>query len=400
MCNVSKRLIFGSVKGLLLVLTVSALLLTGVSTTLAGSMGIFMDPEDGFFDTSDWLLERKGFLPVPIIITEPAVGYGGGAGVFFFHDSIGHKISKAMKKEEQGKLTRLQPPSISGVFGFKTENGTWGAGGMHFGSWKGDRIRYLGGGGIFSVNLKYYGRDEGSWFENGLDYNLDLWGVLQDMKFRMGDSDVFVGGRVVYSDTTSTFAFGDNIPGIYRWELDFRDIGLGLVFQYDSRDNIFTPNQGVNTNISAMFYNGEGLLSNTREYQITEATSRAYWTVRPDLILGWRVEGNFSFGDVPFYSLPFINLRGIPAARYQGDHVLETELEVRYQLTERWSLLPFGGVGMTAKSLDEFGSSRARWAGGMGFRYLIARKLRLQSGIDIARGPEGWAFYIQVGSGL
>jgi hypothetical protein len=341
-----------------------------------------------------------GLLPVPIIITEPAVGYGVGAGVFFFHESIGYKISEAMKKEEQGKLTRLQPPSVSGVFGFKTENGTWGAGGIHFGSWKGDRIRYLGGGGIFSVNLKYYGRDEGSWFENGLDYNLDLWAVLQDLKFRMGDRDVFVGGRVVYSDTTSTFEFSDNVPGINRWELGFKNIGLGPVFQYDSRDNIFTPNQGVNANISAMFHNCEGLLSTTREYQITDVTNRAYWTIRPDLILGWRAEANFSFGDVPFYALPSIDLRGIPAARYQGDHVLETELEVRYQLTECWSLLPFGGVGMTAESLDEFGSSRTRWAGGMGFRYLIARKLRLQSGIDIARAPEGWAFYIQVGSGL
>ena len=33
----------------------------------------FIDPTDGQFDTSGWLIDNKGFLPVPIIITEPRV---------------------------------------------------------------------------------------------------------------------------------------------------------------------------------------------------------------------------------------------------------------------------------------------------------------------------------------
>jgi len=36
-------------------------------------------------------------------------------------------------------------------------------------------------------------------------------------------------------------------------------------------------------------------------------------------------------------------------------------------------------------------------AGG-GFRYLLARQLGLQMGMDAGRGPEGWAFYIIFGS--
>ena len=35
-----------------------------------------IDPEDGMLDASDYLASASGFLPVPIIITEPAVGYG------------------------------------------------------------------------------------------------------------------------------------------------------------------------------------------------------------------------------------------------------------------------------------------------------------------------------------
>lgn len=90
-------------------------------------------------------------------------------------------------------------------------------------------------------------------------------------------------------------------------------------------------------------------------------------------------------------------------ARYLriGTCINETsELEARYQITERWGVIPFVGVGATASELNEFGSGTPRWAGGVGIRYTIARKMRLTYGIDIARGPEDWAMYFKVGSGL
>ena len=370
----------------------------------AGSfMDKFIDPQDGKFDVSDWLLKHKGFLPVPQIITEPAVGFGVGLGLLFFHQSMDEKIAQQQIDTGEtvtGKKAKLLPPSISGAFGFVTENDTWGVGGAHMGSWKEDRIRYLGALAKMSVNIKYYGRNENSLLKNGLDYNLEGWLLYQDLKFRMGGSDIFLGGRFTYFDATNTFKFGQNPIGIENWELDFKNVGLGFVFEYDSRDNIFTPSHGVNTEITAMFYNGEGLGDRIREYQITDAKNRWYWEMISNLIMGWRVEANLSSGDVPFYTLPYINLRGIPVNRYQGAHVLQTELEGTYNITERWGLVPFVGVGATADSLNEFNSSDPKFAGGLGFRYLIARKMRFASGVDIARGPEDWAIYITVGSGL
>ena len=37
-----------------------------------------IDPEDGMLDASDYLTSAYGFFPVPIIVTEPAVGFGIG----------------------------------------------------------------------------------------------------------------------------------------------------------------------------------------------------------------------------------------------------------------------------------------------------------------------------------
>src|SRR5688572_16487273 len=66
----------------------------------------FIDPEDGAVDLSSWLLDRKGFLPVPIIITEPAVGYGGGLALMFINESIGDAVASG---RETGHIV---PPDI------------------------------------------------------------------------------------------------------------------------------------------------------------------------------------------------------------------------------------------------------------------------------------------------
>ncbi len=101
----------------------------------------FKDPKDGAFDASRWLIDQKGFLPVPVIITEPAVGYGAGAGLLFFHQSV--RDAQKAKVEKEDEVLSL-PPSISGLFGAYTENDSWFAGGGHFGSWKDDTVRYTG----------------------------------------------------------------------------------------------------------------------------------------------------------------------------------------------------------------------------------------------------------------
>ncbi|MEH6471882.1 MAG: hypothetical protein V7752_11575 [Halopseudomonas sp.] len=49
-------------------------------------MDQLIDPKDGLFDTRQFLASKSGFLPVPIIITEPAVGYGAGTALAFFHE--------------------------------------------------------------------------------------------------------------------------------------------------------------------------------------------------------------------------------------------------------------------------------------------------------------------------
>ena len=391
----NKTALSGQIALLLLLLFMS-----GRNATASSFFSQFIDPEDGKFDTSNWLIDKKGFLPVPILITEPAVGYGAGAALLFFHtkkDNILANSEINFPKNEEKKKVSL-PPSISGIAGLGTENGTWAAGGFHFGSWKQDRIRYTGGAVYPSVNLTFYGGGDSPIFKNGLDYNLEGWFLFQELVFRIRSSNFFLGPRLIYYNIDSTFDLKLPISGINPWQFNMQSYGIGIEAAYDSRDNIFTPNTGIHADISSMYFNVDSEITGSKDYRMTDAKCKIYWRPFSDIVLGWRLHGGFGTGDIPFYALPFIDLRGIPALRYQGEKVLVTEIETRWNVTQRWSLVFFGGVGRTADSSAEFTDSDDRWAGGTGVRYLIARLLGLYTGVDIARGPEDWVFYIQVGS--
>src|SRR5262245_60878179 len=81
----------------------------------------FRDPSDGRIDMSRWLLSRRGALPVPLIITEPAVGYGAGLGLVFFHRKEpgaagGEPAGETSAGTSAGSGQRaLAPPSVSGI---------------------------------------------------------------------------------------------------------------------------------------------------------------------------------------------------------------------------------------------------------------------------------------------
>ena len=145
----------------------------------------FVDPKDGNLDMSQWLAGRTGFLPIPILISDPAVGYGGGLAVAFFHES---KDEPQEGIDEDGMLSL--PPSVSFLVGAVTENSSWFGAGGHVGSWKNDSIRYTGAAGYADFNLRFYGidPDQPPTDDNGLAFNIEGFLFLQELTFRIKES--------------------------------------------------------------------------------------------------------------------------------------------------------------------------------------------------------------------
>ena len=58
----------------------------------------------------------------------------------------------------------------------------------------------------------------------------------------------------------------------------------------------------------------------------------------------------------------------------------------------------FGGAGKAFDDWSHFDEADWITTYGTGFRYLLARKFKLRVGIDVAKGPESWAYYIIFGT--
>lgn len=357
---------------------------------------LFVSNEDGKFDVSAYLSTKYGFMPIPIIVTEPAVGYGAGLNLLFLHDSLA------------SSLQRKSPPSISGVVGAGTENGTRFGAAYHLGFWKEDTIRTTTAVAAMDVNMNFYLRNL------GVDMNLKGYMAYQEVMFRIKESDFFLGGNYVYIDIESKRNEGD-LPILNPlFEHQFKMGALAAVAQYDTRDTIFTPSKGV-------FAKGT-----LRRFDESFGGNENFWRygakvfyfhpLSEKLILGVRVEGeavNASDSDrVPFMANPSINMRGIQAMRYQGEKMMMGELQLRWEFIERWNMVFFGGAGKVfgdeyrfrpgegaVQETISFQDAPSHAAGGVGFRYELARKYGLWGGLDFATNEENeFAFYITVGS--
>ena len=192
---------------------------TNVTSEPQGTNAVsrFRPPDDGWFDVSGFLEEKYGFIPVPLIITEPAVGYGGGAGLMF--------LSKPLPRAEDG----LGRPNITVVGGFGTENGTWGtlAGDMRY--WLDEHLQTLVGLVYSSVNLDFYGiGNDPTLANNPLRYNLEPKGGTARAKYRSGDTRLWAGLNYAFASTEVTFDKPPGTPG-------------EPPFQHESHVGGFTP---------------------------------------------------------------------------------------------------------------------------------------------------------------
>lgn len=345
----------------------------------------FWSSEDGWFDISGFLDEAYGFIPIAIPITEPAVGYGAAAAVAF--------VDKPIGKADDG----LGRPNITVVGGLLTENDTKGvmAGDLRY--WMDDHLQTLVGGIKASVNLDFYGvgRDV-ALRSNPVSYNLETLGGVTQAKYRFGNSKFWAGLGYALADTKVKFNSSSVIQKIQNFQRESRVGGLIPSLTFDSRDNIFTPIRGTYVEASVGLFSQA--LGGDDEFQRANLIVMHFLPLYPKLTLGVRGGCTLSFGNVPFYLRPFIQLRGAPVMRYQGEHVAQVEAELRWQFWQRFSLVGFAGTGAAWNDLKRADNVNGVVTGGAGFRYEIARKYGLHMGIDVATGPAGSAVYVQVGS--
>lgn len=347
----------------------------------------FKDSLDHKLDLSDWVLKANGFIPIPMIITEPALGNFGGALFAVFVDQ-----NTPYQDSVDGKLVKTRAkPNIYGAGAAYTANGSWLTGGMAMGVIKKWRANYRIATGFANINLNFY--RETPIGEKSFEFNIRSFPVTGHLIKQFGRSSWFAGVNYLFLSTqlgTTNSEF--NTPK----EVNSIVSRLGVLVDYDSRDNVFTPNKGFRWN--TLVGGSSDVIGS--DYKYASVNSAAFWyiPISPNLISGFRAEYQQVFDNAPFYMKPYVNMRGIPVMRYQGEITTLAETEWRWDFVPRFSAVVFGGAAKAIQDKESFQDASWRMSGGLGGRYLIARKLKLRMGIDVARGPEDWAYYIVFGT--
>lgn len=325
---------------------------------------------DAIHDKS--IKKKKKLLPIAIPITEPAVGYGLIGGVLLF-----------LPKKDSIQKSDM----VTGVGGLTT-NGTWFAGGGYLGFWKEDKIRYTGFSGYSNITLDYYGLGG----ENPITFDQNVFIFMQQLIFRLGKSDFFLGGKYQLSKITIPTRNDD----LDAEDLDLWNSGISLISEYDNLNNFLSPTKGIKIHLS--YDQNLKVLGSQRDWGSLNFYSHMYFPVNENWIPAFRVEATLATGKPPFYAFPYVNLRGIPALRYQGKVVFVTETEQLYNFSSRWGVVGFTGIGATFDPVEVDKAKEIVYNFGTGIRYLALKDLGLKIGADIARGPEDFAFYMSVGS--
>jgi hypothetical protein len=342
-------------------------------------------PEDGWFDVSGFLDETYGFIPLIVPITEPAVGLGAAGALVFIDRAPGAAFGG------------LERPNMTAVGGLATDNGTRGLMAGDLRHWRGNRVQTLVAVIDADVNLDFYGIGEDSVLnDDPRSYSLEPLGGGLRAKYRFRESHVWGGMTYALADTKVRFDEDAAAAGLQDLEGDSRVGGLVPSISYDSRDNIFTPGRGTYFEGSAGFFSP--VLGGDDTFQRVSLTYIRYWPIQPRVTLGVRGGATFTFGEVPFYMLPFVSLRGAPVLRYQGEEAAETEVEARWQFWKRLSVVGFAGGGAAWNDFERVDNAVTVVTGGAGMRYELARKYGLHAGVDVAFGPDETAVYIQFGS--
>jgi hypothetical protein len=346
----------------------------------------FFDPDDGQFDISHFLEHPHGFIPIPIVVTEPAVGYGGGVVGMFLRP-----------REEAGREGWTRP-NISAVGGLATENGTWLAFAGDTSRWLDGRLHTTAGGGAGKINLDFYGA--------GLDlpelnqtfrYSLVFTGAIAQANWQLAEKSRWsVGLRYVYADITPELREQPAVPGLPN-RTTVTVSAPAAILEYDSRNNILTPTRGLYSETSYLV--SRAAMGASADFERFHQIVLAWHPLPREVTLGARADYAWSSGNTPFFLRPYIQLRGVAAMRYQGAQAASLEVEARWQCYGRWSVIPFVGVGSTRLERS-FSSSNGQsvGSGGVGFRYELARKFGLHAGLDLAHSPGTTAVYIQVGN--
>lgn len=301
------------------------------------------------------------------------------------------------------KLDTLSPPSMTGVMGFATTNGSWGTGILQNLNIKQDKWRLTGRLFYMKINQVLELGDLGN---ANSTRNMAIASLTAKRRIF---SNLFLG--LGYTFRSIEYEGKDEqsqaILDLAGYNQKARNHGLEYLFSFDTRDNIFYTYRGyyIAYNLGQNFNNSS--TESQDDFLENEIDLRYFVPVNgnTDHILaahfyGRILSGNPTNENYSFYGRSGRHIqRGYEAGSFIDKNMISAEVEYRREtplLKRKLGFITFLSVGKVYGDFNSF--SDAEWlpAGGVGVRYRFLEYERMNFKTDIAYGKDGWAVYFGI----
>ena len=239
------------------------------------------------------------FAPIPVL--NPTLGTGLAVGVAYLY-----------------QIDDDSYPSLVGGGAFYTDNGSEAFGLAQSANFHGNDWKVTGGVIDFDLDLEFYGIGSGAG-DRDLFLPLNQQGWAAGVKVLRRIKGPWYGGiSYLYLRVNSSFDLGfipPDFPVDIPSEASHKSAiaTLGLVGEYDSRDNQFSATRG--RLFDASFSTSNESVGSDFDFSSINLSYNQYWPLRKDLVLAVRGSGCAVPGDAPYYALckfgVFPDLQGV-----------------------------------------------------------------------------------------
>jgi len=218
--------------------------------------------------------------------------------------------------------------------------------------------------------------------------------------------DLFVG---INMDLNETIASDLNQrmredPYVVNQGTEFRNSGLGVIIQYDSRDLSVNAYSGLYLSLTASIY--RNFLNATTEYEVYYLDYRQYKQIkRPGRTLAWNIRSRITKDDIPWTDLSMVgtpfDLRGYTWGRYRDRSMIIGMMEYRHMflrknpdkkgnMRSRHGFVTWVGTGAVVPEL----SDKKHWLPNVGIGYRFEVQDRMNARVDFGIGNDTRAVYV------
>lgn len=331
----------------------------------------------------DRSFEKKidfNFVVMPSYTREGSFGIGGGLTGLY-------RLDKNDSIMQPSDVTLIGNATINGLFSLVASGNT------HFPGRK-LRLNYKLEYAYSPLNFWGISRDACSenpqvkYTRNQLKFNSDL------VRRMTGSFNLGILFDMVYSNVTEL----DNWDYLEGQRKKYFFTGLGLVMQYDTRDFILQPQNGMNV-VLRWSVRPQFLSSYNETLFNISLTYNYYQRLWKGALLALDLYGSFNSQGSPWplreaLGSGGIRMRGYYAGRYIDNNLASAQLEYRQHLFSRFGIALWGGAGNVFSSPGNFRLKDILPTGGIGLRIELKHNVNGRVDFGIGKGTTGFVFAI------